>query len=85
MTPSPDASLPIPAAVFPDLNNLQAAGWQCVVCYTDLLQLGQEPRPEAVVVGTSGSTGQLVRACTERCAPLIGYVPPTTAVQETLL
>ena len=85
MIPSHQAPPPLPAAVFPDLNNMQVNGWQCVVCHTDFMPVNQSQIPASVVVGTSGSTGQPVRACEVRCAPLIGYVPPINAVQETLL
>jgi hypothetical protein len=76
---------PVPAAVFPDLNGPQSRGQQCVVCSARTVTIAQDPLPGAVVVGRSGSTGKPVRACKTRCAPMIGYVPPSTAVQETLI
>jgi len=85
-TPVPaEHSEPIPVAVFPDLNGPQSRGQECVVCHAHYLVPDDQPVPDSVVVGRSGSTGRLVRACRERCAPAIGYVAPPQAVQETLL
>jgi hypothetical protein len=86
MTTPTDHSTPIPGAVFPDLNTAQATGRTCIVCHTYLEQIqGNPPVPSSVVVGRSGTTGQPVRACTVRCAPLIGYAPPAPAEQLPLL
>lgn len=75
-----------PGAVFPDLNIAQATGKTCIVCHVRLEQIqGNPPVPDSVVVGTSGDTGRPVRACTTRCAPLIGYAPPAPAEQLPLL
>lgn len=83
-TPNPGEEL-VPAGVFPDLNGPQSRGEACVVCRAMFWLPDNKPVPVAVIVGRSGTTGKLVRACKERCAPMIGYVPPSGAVQETLL
>ena len=84
-SPTPHPAEPVPAAVFPDLNGPQSRGQQCVVCHATYLLPDDQPVPDSVVVGRSGSTGALVRACRDRCAPMIGYVEPARVVQETLL
>ncbi|OLT36735.1 hypothetical protein BJF79_30650 [Actinomadura sp. CNU-125] len=79
-------SAPIPGAVFPDLNIDQAKGRACIVCRTQLDQIqGNPPVPDSVTVGTSGATGRSVRACTTRCAPMVGYTAPSPAEQLPLL
>ncbi|MFB4307034.1 hypothetical protein [Actinomadura sp. GTD37] len=84
-TTSTPADESVPAAVFPDLRTAEAYGRACVVCHASFIPPDHQPAPEVVVVGRSASTGRLVCACRERCAPMIGYVPPAAAVQETLL
>ena len=81
----PTITEPVPAAVFPDLNGPQSRGQQCVVCHAAYLLPDDQAVPDSVVVGRSGSTNALVRACRDRCAPMIGYVPPARAVQEALM
>lgn len=53
---------------WPDLNNGQACGLACVVCFRDV--------GDAAPVGVSAATGEPVRACAGRCAPLVGHREP---------
>jgi hypothetical protein len=59
-------------AVFHDLNNEQAHGHACIVCNADFTTTGIRAAP----VGVSATTSSQVFACTDLCAPAVGYVPP---------